>query len=149
MQNEITLEAAADIAVKSFYLQPKFQLLSWSPLVAIAVDIGWGSGPARGIEMVQQLIGAGVDGGIGPQTAALLDKYLEAHDIGMACDALSAARSAYYISISMPGSQNAKFRQGWLNRANWFLSTNASPCWWDAWAGWTLQAPVNTSRPDA
>jgi len=149
MQEKVTLEFAAKIAVDKFYVGPKFHLLTWSPLVAIAMDIGWGSGPARAIRMVQELIGAGVDGGIGPQTAAMFGHYLEAHDIAEACDRLTQARSDFYISISQPGSKNAKFRGGWLNRAKWYLSTNATPCWWDAWRDWTLPAPVGTSRPDA
>jgi lysozyme family protein len=149
MQAKVTLEVAGQIAVKGFYLGPKFQLLTWSPLVAIAVDIGWGSGPARGIMMVQRLVGANPDGGIGPQTAALVDQYLVAHDIAAACDQLTQARVDFYMSISQAGTPNAKFRAGWINRADWYLSTNTSPCWWDAWAGWTMPVPAVTSRPDA
>jgi lysozyme family protein len=69
MQSQITLALAAEIAVKLFYLGPKFNRLSWSPLVAIAMDAGWGSGPARGIILLQQLVGAIDDGSIGPQTS--------------------------------------------------------------------------------
>lgn len=149
MQSTITLAVAAQIAVQGYYLAPRFQLLTWSPLVAIAVDIGWGSGPARAIRMVQQIVGATQDGGIGPQTATLLDHYLAAHDIAAACDQLTALRRDFYLSISQPGSPNARFRDGWLNRADWFLSTNPPPCWWDAWRGWTPTAPAGSSRPAA
>lgn len=149
MQTKVTLAVAAQIGVQNFYLGPKFNLLTWSPLVAIAMDIGWGSGPGRGIMLLQELVGATADGGIGSQTAALLDQYLAANDIATACDQLTELRINFYMSISQPGSPNAGYRAGWLNRANWFLSTNPSPCWWDAWRGWAPTAPPITSRPDA
>ncbi len=145
MQNEITLDVSADIGVKLFYIEPGFSRLTWSPLVEIAVDIGWGSGPARGIKMLQQLVGAVVDGGIGPQTAAALDAYLEAHDIGDACNQFSDARVQFYISISQPGTSNAQFRAGWLKRANWYRTSNAA--WWSQWQGWTMPIPASSSKP--
>jgi len=149
MQSNVTLELAAQIGVQNFFNGPKFNQLTWSPLVAIAVDIGWGSGPGLAVKMIQQLIGAVPDGAIGPQTAALLDQYLAANNIATACDQLTEARINFYLSISQPGSSNAGFRAGWLNRANWYLSTNPSPCWWDSWRGWAPTAPAVTSRPDA
>jgi len=126
MQADITLSVAADIGVTQFYVQPGFSRLTWSPLVEIALDIGWGSGPARGVKMLQQLVGAVVDGGIGPQTAAALDGYLDSHDIGEACEALTDMRVQFYMDISQPGTPNAKFRAEWLKRANWYRTTNAA-----------------------
>jgi len=145
MQNEITLDVAADIGVRFFYRAPRFNRLLWSPLVEMAVDIGWGSGPARGIKMLQQVVGAVVDGGIGPQTAEALEAYLEAHDIGAACETLTAARVQFYLDISQPGSKNAKFRAGWLKRANWYHTSNGD--WWDRWRAWTVPTPAGSSQP--
>jgi lysozyme family protein len=145
MQEDITLDVAADIGAKQFYIGPRFNRLVWSPLVEIAVDIGWGSGPARGIKMLQAVIGAVVDGGVGPQTAEALESFLEAHDITAACEALTDARVQFYLDISMPGTKNAQFRTGWLRRANWYRTANAD--WWDQWKDWTLPTPAGSSKP--
>lgn len=135
MQAEITLDVAADLGLALFFAGPRFDRLAWCPLVEIALDIGWGSGPARGITMLQQLVGATPDGGIGPQTAAALDRHLAAASIGDSVIRLTDARVAFYLSISEPGSRNAGFRKGWLRRANWYRPTNAE--WWNLWAGWS------------
>jgi lysozyme family protein len=145
METDITLAVAADIGVKLFYVDPGFSRLTWSPLVEIAVDIGWCSGPVRAIKMLQHVVGAIVDGILGPQTAHALDAYLEAHDVGHACDSLTEARVQFYIEISPPGSSNARFRGGWLRRANWYRTSNAS--WWNPWEGWTMSIPANSSKP--
>src|SRR5690606_26929880 len=70
MKAEITLDVAVTIGLEHYYRQPGFDRLEWSPLVEIAVDIGWGSGPVRGIRMLQVLVGAEPDGIIGPRTEA-------------------------------------------------------------------------------
>ena len=124
MRAQITLSVAAQIAVTQFYEAPGFNLLPWSPLVAIALDAGWMSGASRGVKLLQQLVGADIDGDIGPQTAAMVTQYLGANSIDLACDALTQTRVEYFASISEPGTTDAKFRNGWTNRANWFLSTN-------------------------
>jgi lysozyme family protein len=145
MQKEITLDVAAEIGIDLFYARPGFSHLTWSPVVEIAVDIGWGSGPARGVKMLQQQTGAPVDGLVGPQTGAALDQYLETHDIESACEALTNARVQYYLDISPPGSKAAGFRAGWLKRANWYRPANAD--WWSQWTGWTMPLPAGSSKP--
>lgn len=137
MRAEVTLALAAEIAEKSYYEAAGFARLEWSPLVAIAVDIGWGSGPLTAIKMLQRLVGAEADGVIGPFTAALVERHLATTPIMAACDALTAARKAFYLSISEPGSRLAAFRRGWLDRADWFMST--AP-WFEAWRGWAPAA---------
>jgi lysozyme family protein len=145
MQADITPDVAADVGQTLFYVDPGFAQLTWSPLIAAAMDIGWGSGPAVAIRMLQSLTGAAADGVIGPQTRYAVDAYLEAHDIAAACDALADRRAAFYVAISPPGSQNARFRTGWLSRANWFRGCN--PAFWAPWAGWSLPTPVASSGP--
>ncbi|HKM62096.1 MAG TPA: putative peptidoglycan-binding domain-containing protein [Acidisphaera sp.] len=143
MQSEISADVAANIELRLYYVDPGFSILTWSPLVAAAVDLGWGSGPMLAIRVLQSLAGAMVDGVIGPQTRHAVDAYVEANDIAAACDAFADKRAAFYRAISQPGSQNARFRAGWLNRANWFRPSN--PAWWTAWAGWTMPVPVASS----
>ena len=146
MQAEITADVAANIASALFYVAPGFATLTWSPLVAAAVDFGWGSGPMVAIRILQTLVGAYGDGIIGPQTRHAVDAYMEANEIAAACDAFAEERIAFYNAISEPGSQNARFRTGWINRANWFRASN--PTWWSPWASWEMPSPVASAfRP--
>lgn len=136
MQEEITLELAAQIAVTNYFQQPGLDVLNWSPLIAITMDFGWTSGPARAIKTLQTLVGATADGVPGPATGNMVNQYIARTGIATACDNYTAQRVNYYLSISQPGTTNAQFRDGWLNRAKWFLSTAPSPCWWDNWRSW-------------
>lgn len=141
----VTAADAADIAMKSYFFKYDFDTLLWSPLVDIAFDASFLSGPGRGVRMLQECVGAGIDGGIGPQTREALELYLEATDIEAACNRMADIRNAFYVSISMPGTKNAKYRQGWLNRGNWARPSN--PAWWHRWAGWTMPHPAGSSKP--
>lgn len=139
MRETVTLELAAEIGLKGYYRGPGFDRLAWSPLVWLAVEIGWGSGPSRAVKMLQDLIGVPADGKIGPQTRAAYDRFIQGHEIGAAVDDLAQARRDFYLSISEPGSKNAKFRKGWLRRADYYTTTGngEEPAWWPKWAGWT------------
>ena len=137
------LDAAA-IAMKNYFEPYHFDSLLWCPLVDITFDASFLSGPGRGIKMLQECIGAGIDGGIGPQTREALELYLEGHGIEDACNRLADIRNEFYRSISQPGSKNAKYRQGWLNRGNWARPSNAD--WWNRWKGWKMPHPAGSSR---
>ncbi len=145
MQTDITLDVAAEVAIEMFYKQPGFCDLTWSPVVAIAVDVAWSSGVHLGVSMLQQVIGAVSDGNLGPQTRHALDASVEAHGADSVCADFVARRTQFYQSISAPGSLNARFRSGWLTRAEWFSPTN--PDWWSPWRSWTLQVPVASKKP--
>ena len=145
MRTEITLDVAAEIGVRMFYQQPGFCGLTWSPVVAIAVDVAWGSGVHLGVSMLQQVIGAVPDGNLGPQTGHALDASVEAHGADALCAAFVARRVAFYEKISAPGTTNARFRNGWMRRATWFSPAN--PAWWDPWRNWTMQDPVASKKP--
>ncbi|HEY0418110.1 MAG TPA: putative peptidoglycan-binding domain-containing protein [Acetobacteraceae bacterium] len=145
LQGDVTLDVAADIAMQNYFKRYRFNTLLWCPLVDIAFDAGFLSGPGRAVSMLQQLIGAKVDGGIGPQTAEALELFVEGTDIAEACDRFADLRIEFYKSISQPGTKNAQFRQGWINRANWARPSNK--VWWSRWAGWTMPHPAGSSKP--
>jgi lysozyme family protein len=145
LKASVTLKMAVDIAMHDYYAKYHFDQLLWCPIVDIAFDIAFGSGPGQSITMLQQLIGAGVDGGIGPQTIEALDLFVEAHDIEDACNQFADMRIEFYKSISEPGTKNAQFRQGWINRANWARPSDVD--WWKRWKGWTMPHPAGSSKP--
>jgi lysozyme family protein len=141
----VTLNDAVAIAMKNFYAPAKFQMLTWSPLVDITFDACFMSGTGQGVKMLQECIGAHPDGGIGPQTAEALDLFLESNDIEAACNKLADVRAAFYVGISPPGSKNAQFQKGWLNRCNWARPA-PNGAWWSRWVGWTMPHPAGSSK---
>lgn len=135
MKREVTLDVAAAIGVKNYFDRPGFNRLLWCPLVEIAADIGWGSGPVMGVKSIQRLIGVNADGVIGPETVSRFEAYVKpmtGAEMRRAIIALTQGRADFYIRISEPGTPNYQFRSGWLRRANWYLPTN--PEWWNTWS---------------
>lgn len=149
MRSLVTAEVAAALGLKGYYDQPGFDDLEWSPLVEVAVDIGWGSGPQKAIKMLQQLVGAVVDGRIGPQTVAAYQRAIHARPMAELVDALSLARREFYIRISLPGDKDHKFQRGWLRRADYYTTrgNGVDEPWWPKWAGWKPSGASGTSRP--
>lgn len=145
MKKEVTLDLAASIFVDNYFRGGRMDRLPWSPFVEITADIAWGSGIGRAVRMMQETVGAHADGSIGPQTVEAVEGYLEATPIAEACDALADRRAAFYVAISQPGTKNAAFRKGWLNRANWARPSNSE--WWSRWEGWTMPHPAGSSKP--
>jgi lysozyme family protein len=141
---KVTADEAADIAMKGYYHTALFDTLTWSPLVDVAFDASFLSGPGRGIKMLQECVGAGIDGGIGPQTREAIDLFLESTPIEDACNRLADIRNAFYISISQPGTKNAIYRQGWLNRSNSMRPGDNK--WWQRWKGWVMPHPAGSSK---
>lgn len=139
MQAEITLDVAADIGLRDYFNLPRFNRLTYNPLVEIAADIGWGSGPAVGVRMLQRVVGRSVGGGIavdgiiGPITMEAHERFIETEDIEDAVRRLHGLRRDFYIRISDPKTHpgNAPFRVGWLRRADWYTPDN--PQWWGKW----------------
>ena len=134
MQTEVTVDVAADIGLIHYYTGPGFDRLTYNPLVEIAVDIGWGSGPRRGIRMLQAVLGGiKIDGIIGPQTIGAHEEFLVTEDMAEAVLEMFEIRDAFYVRISDPERYpgNAAFRRGWRRRAEWYRPDN--PVWWGPW----------------
>ena len=130
MMKAISLTDAARVYEQNYYQAPGFARLDWGPTVDIAADIGWGSGPNRGIRALQTLCGATVDGDIGPNTIAVHRAWVAKVGNAVAVDALADWRREWYRLIVARHPSNAKFLKGWLNRADW--QSTSSP-WWDHW----------------
>ena len=126
----ITLEEAADIGVERFYKAFRIDTLPWGPATAIVLDFCWGSGN-WGIKILQRVIGVNEDGNIGPATREAYIKALQIHGWVGLVNLLVAARRKFYTDISMPGTKNAKYRNGWYNRCYW--QSPQSREWWSTW----------------
>lgn len=126
----ISLTDAARVYEQSYYKAPGYVKFEWGPSVDVACDIGWGSGPVRGIRALQTLSGCVVDGSVGPKTVAAHKSWLAEIGDKQAVDALAEWRRQWYRKIVEVRPSNGKFLKGWLNRANWQTSGGT---WWKAW----------------
>lgn len=79
----------------------------------ILVDWVWASG-VWGIKIPQRILGASIDGVVGPATLATLNS----KDARTAFDAIMAARVQFIDDICRKTPANERFRRGWLNRLN-------------------------------
>jgi len=95
--------------------------------VAIFITgMAWGSGKSTAVKLLQQaLINCGVlpkngkDGVLGNKTIAAANS-LEPRVL---FDALTAERERFFRYIGRPGTKNAKFLKGWLNRLEDYKKT--------------------------
>lgn len=93
-------------------------------IAVIVTGMAWGSGSARaGITLQQAVNNLGIhiaiDGKIGIATI----KAVNSLNSQKLFDEIMRLRIAFFIAISKEGSKNAKFRKGWLNRANDYIKT--------------------------
>lgn len=128
----VTLDEAASIYVRMYIQGPRLDQLFWGPTVGVIADIGWGSGPVVGVRAAQLLSGAQVDGQIGPQTATTFTEWLRRVGHAQSVEALESWRKAFYRRLIDIRPANARFLQGWLNRANWYSAVPPTP-WWNSW----------------
>jgi len=93
-------------------------------IAVIVTGMAWGSGASRASITLQQAINncgghVAVDGKIGMKTIAGANAI---NDIQL-FDEIMRLRIEFFKAISEPGSKNAKFRNGWLNRAKDYIKT--------------------------
>lgn len=117
----VTLDEAADIAVKVFY-EPELSQLKWTPAVAELLDFEWGSGEPQTVKNLQRLCGATPDGVMGPQTVAMWNAWADAQGWNARIKVYQMRVDFYNMLAQRP--EYAPYRQGWLNRAAW-----AANCW--------------------
>lgn len=110
MMKEVTDAEAREIFKQDYYYRPKIDQLPEN-IQDTVFDMYINSG-SNAIKILQRMVGATPDGVIGPQTLAAVA------DANITRDAYADARIEFYKSISKPGTKNAKYRQGWINRAN-------------------------------
>jgi len=84
-------------------------------LLAVNVfDMCVNAGPHRACVLVQRLAGVKEDGIIGAKTAQAIQ------DVPVTTDDYVEARIEYYKKVVAHNDKNAKFLNGWINRANKF-----------------------------
>lgn len=128
----VTLDEAAEIGFKHYYVEPKLNLLRWGPATAAILDFGWGSGPYQAVLSMQRLIGAKPDGIIGTlETVPAYASWIARKGWDSATQAVHDMRADFYRHICVVNPANARFLQGWLNRDDWASASN--PTWAAKW----------------
>lgn len=77
-------------------------------------DFGVNAGPRRAAKKLQGIIGAGVDGAIGPNTLGKLQAYIDAHGMQAVIEDYTLVRQRYYESLQHFDT----FGRGWTRRNN-------------------------------
>jgi lysozyme family protein len=113
----LSVDEATRILEQRYVRDPKFNQVPDARLQALLVDYGVHSGPARVIRALQRVVGVKVDGVLGPQTLAAIDR--------MGADAVTRqllqARGRALASLIAADPTQRAFAAGWLRRLMEFV----------------------------
>lgn len=105
--------AEAEAIYRAQYLRP-FDRLG-DPLRVNVIDMGVNAGVGRATRLLQQMVGATVDGWIGPETITRITRTVDWTDLYV------GFRLAFYEDLIVRKPTNLKWRPGWRRRALSFL----------------------------
>lgn len=108
--SDITLEQAADIAKRDYW--DKFSYLQDSMLKCLVADTAYNSGAERAEKLLQEALGVGVDGQIGPQTLAALETQLAKFGDLYVATAFAMYRLLFFTDLKT----FTRFGRGWSRR---------------------------------
>lgn len=113
----------ADKRFAERYVKP-FEGIRDSGLLHQLVDWGINAGPETVTKVLQQLVGASVDGVIGPKTITAVENYPRGKVFGVDVPgfvmlnlAVRDARLLFYAGLAKRWPKNLKFLLGWMRRA--------------------------------
>ena len=109
----LTEEQAIDIYRRDFIEKVNLHYLTNEKVLAKVFDIGVNMGTSRGIRFLQEIVGAKVDGILGPATANLANA-MNGDDL---VQALRKKQVLHYAAIIKNDPTQVKFLIGWINRA--------------------------------
>lgn len=109
---KLTKEQARKIYEDFYVNKPGFNKISDKNLKASLIDFGINSGPSRAIKKLQEIVGAGIDGILGPKTIRKVNDYK-----GNLYKELTNSRIKYIKSLkNSPRHRDKEFEKGWLSR---------------------------------
>ena len=116
--DDVVTEAEARERYMKRYVQwPGFDKITDLHLRTQLIDYGVNSGPGIAIMKLQEIVGADIDGDLGPQTLAAVNK-MPSDDIN---DSLVILRVKMIGKIVTKNPSQLRFLNGWLDRALQFL----------------------------
>lgn len=115
-----TIQDAENIA-KNMYWNPVWgDMIQSQSIAEFLFDWGYNSGTSRAVKKIQEILGTGTDGVMGPKTLAAINK----SDARTLFNKLKASREVFYRAIVASNPSQKKFLNGWLNRNNSFQFTS-------------------------
>ena len=108
---DLTVEDVAPIYEKNYWGRVKGDELP-SGLDLCVFDFGVNAGTGRAAKYLQNLVGAGADGAIGPNTLRQVNEYVEENGLEETIKAYQDARQGYYEQLSTFET----FGRGWTRR---------------------------------
>lgn len=114
---KVTEQEARAIYEAKYIKAPGFDRIPPSRLQEQLIDFGVHSGAAIAIQKLQALVGASVDGVLGPRTL----ESLNGHDLRVVNNQLVAERVKMLGRIVAKSPSQLKYLNGWLTRALEFL----------------------------
>jgi lysozyme family protein len=114
----ITLPEAKQIYFEDFYKGPGIDILP-KEVQGVVFDYGVNVRPRSAIKALQEVIGAKVDGWIGPETRAKSEEYIKLNGVDNLKTGVLDKRQAYYDHIiKVNPDRNKKFEKGWKARVD-------------------------------
>lgn len=109
---QLTLAEAREVYRRRYVQAPGFDRVTDPALQALLVDYAVHSGPRRAVEALQRAVGATVDGRLGPQTLAALDR------VGpeITQRAVLRLRGEHLAALLQADPTQRVFAAGWLRR---------------------------------
>lgn len=108
---------ARDIAYMRYIVKPGFARIKDPGLRYALVDMTYLFGPDDSIPALQEIVGASVDGQLGPKTADAANAAEPRHVINM----LAVKRVKLHANRVVQNPTQIRFLRGWLNRATSFV----------------------------
>ena len=114
----LTETEAREIYESDFIVKPGFLRINFEPLRVHAIDFGVNSGTARSIRYLQKLVGAKVDGVLGPRTADKVNTYPDQQELHLR---LIRDRLRFLGRLVNVDRSQAENISGWINRVTEFM----------------------------
>lgn len=115
---KLTRKLAKDIYRENYFFKPKIDQIKDVCLQELMFDCCVLHGSRTAIRWVQKVVGAKVDGFLGPKTAANINHDTETRDVGLE---VSKLRVKFLANITVRDPSQLKFLRGWINRALEFM----------------------------
>jgi lysozyme family protein len=109
----LTKERARELLERDYIEKPGFGALTPGAVRDQLIDIGYHSGPATAVRLLQAVLGVPIDGILGPNTRATLGS----SDPLKINNLLVQKRVLFLADIVADKPQNLKFLRGWMKRA--------------------------------
>jgi len=85
------------------------------PIAASLVDFAINSGPSAAVKKLQEIIGATVDGGVGPETLEKVGRIRDPKEVALL---LLDSREKFVREVAANRPEKRKFLAGWISRIN-------------------------------